>query len=68
MQGILTDQDSTWMAKVSGLRKELLLSLIKAQLFKAPLVCASPSCSPNQCAARGGRRGGEEERRRKKMI
>ena len=46
---IKTDQDSTWMAKVLGLRKELLLSLLKAQLFKAPLVSASPSCSPSQC-------------------
>ena len=37
------------MAEVLGLRKELLLSLLKAQLFKAPLVSASPSCSPSQC-------------------
>ena len=46
---IKTDQDSTWMAKVLGLRKELLLSLPKAQLFKAHLVSANPSCSPSQC-------------------
>ena len=37
------------MAKVSRLGKELLLFLLKAQLFKAPLVSASPSCSPSQC-------------------
>ena len=42
------DQDSTWMTQLSGLRKELLLSLPKAQLTQAPLVSASPS--PSQCS------------------
>ena len=37
------------MAEALGFRKEVLLSLLKAQLFKAPLVSASPSCSPSQC-------------------
>ena len=29
---LLNDEDSTWRSQVSGLRKELLLSLPKAQL------------------------------------
>ena len=51
------DQDSTLITQLSGLRKELLLSLPKAQLTQAPLVSASPSPSqypvqPPQAACR----------------
>ena len=42
---LVNDKDCTWIAQVTGFKKELLLSLPKAQLTQAPLV----SASPNQC-------------------
>ena len=39
---LVNDQSSTLIAQVSGLRKELSLSLPKAQLTQAPLLSASP--------------------------
>ena len=56
---ISTNQDNTWMAEVLGLRKELWLALLKAQLFKAPLVSTSPNCSPCQCPVHPSLAAGE---------
>ena len=43
MHRLMNDQDSTWMSQVSGLRKELLPSLPKAQalgsLGESPAPC-----------------------------
>ena len=49
VHGLMTDQDSTWMSQVSGLRKELLPSLPKAQptqsLGESPAPCLLVSWS-----------------------
>ena len=46
---LTNDQDSTWMSQVSGLRKELLMSLSKAQptqsLGESPAPCLLVSWS-----------------------
>ena len=55
---LVNDKDSTWRFQVSGLRKELLLYLPKAQLTNSSsrtglaisnMIPCNSSCSPSLC-------------------